>query len=63
LKFRVPILLCTSPFGAPHPDSVLTRQVMIVQAMTRVRNMGGILLEVKTETDAEVIFFELTTIV
>jgi hypothetical protein len=36
---------------------------MIVQAMTRVRNMGGILLEVKTETDAEVIFFELTTIV
>jgi hypothetical protein len=62
LKFRVPILLCTNPFGAPHPVSVLIRKVMIAQAMTRVKNMGGILQEVKAETDAEGLFAATFTI-
>jgi hypothetical protein len=35
---------------------------MIAQAMTRVKNMGGILQEVKAGTDAKEIFIEQSTI-
>jgi hypothetical protein len=41
--------LCIRPFEAPQPVNVLTRQVMIAQAMTRERSMGGILQEVWAE--------------